>query len=278
MTSIEAAEKIEWPPVPGLPGVSVLHGRHSRRRWRIFHETYTLCILDDVSGGDIEWTYRARRHIAGGGELTLMEPGEIHANTRTHPPCSFRVVFVEPALAESAGLELGGVRRPHLRFAHVRHEALFAACARLHASIGSGSSLEQESHLASCLQLFFRDCTESGTPDPRQFSRASLLRTREFISANYCRTIRLEELARVAGLSRYHLVHAFAREFGLPPHAYQTRIQLERARKLIAAGVPPAIAAADVGFADQSHLTRHFRRVYGITPGHYARSRPRAGG
>jgi AraC-like DNA-binding protein len=71
-------------------------------------------------------------------------------------------------------------------------------------------------------------------------------------------------------VSRFHLVHAFTSEVGLPPHAYQIHLRIRRSRALLAAGMPLGGIAADLGFADQSHFGRHFRRVVGVTPGAYA--------
>ena len=82
--------------------------------------------------------------------------------------------------------------------------------------------------------------------------------------------ITLDELATVTGLSRFHVVRAFAAEFGMPPHTYLIQVRLAKAKKLLASRIPLAIVAVEVGFADQSHFTRHFMRTYGVTPAEYA--------
>jgi len=69
-----------------------------------------------------------------------------------------------------------------------------------------------------------------------------------------------------------HVVRAFTRRHGLPPHRYLTGRRIDRARRLLLAGMPAAEVASAVGFADQSHLTRHFRRMLATSPGAYARS------
>ena len=73
-------------------------------------------------------------------------------------------------------------------------------------------------------------------------------------------------------MSRFHLAHAFKREVGLPPHAYQTQLRVTRAMRMLARGVSISRAAYATGFAAQSHLHRHFLRLLGITPGRYATS------
>ncbi len=74
---------------------------------------------------------------------------------------------------------------------------------------------------------------------------------------------------RTLGASPTHLVRAFTRTFGVPPHAYLVGRQVDAARRLILDGVPPAEVAAATGFHDQPHLNRHFRRYVGTTPGRF---------
>jgi AraC-like DNA-binding protein len=82
----------------------------------------------------------------------------------------------------------------------------------------------------------------------------------------------LDELAAVAGATPFALLRAFQRAYGLPPHAYLVQLRVRRARELLERGVPPAVAAVSAGFCDQSHLSRHFRRIVGATPGLYQRA------
>ena len=79
----------------------------------------------------------------------------------------------------------------------------------------------------------------------------------------------LEQLSRLTGLSRYHLVRVFGESVGVPPHAYLRQVRVGRAKALLAAGCPVAEAAVATGFADQSHLHRWFKRLWGVTPGGY---------
>jgi AraC-like DNA-binding protein len=108
----------------------------------------------------------------------------------------------------------------------------------------------------------------SAAPKGRERNKMALVR--DYIAAHYTQDISINDLAAVSGLSRYHLMRSFAREYGLPPHAYINQLRLSAARKLMIAGHRPADAAASVGFYDQSHLARLFKRAYGITPGAYA--------
>jgi AraC-like DNA-binding protein len=96
-------------------------------------------------------------------------------------------------------------------------------------------------------------------------------RMRELLEESSADTIDLATLAREVGLSRFGALRAFKRQFGLPPHAYHLSMRLGLARRSLRRGLRPAEVAAEYGFVDQSHLTRHFRRVFGIPPAEYTR-------
>jgi AraC-like DNA-binding protein len=83
--------------------------------------------------------------------------------------------------------------------------------------------------------------------------------------------VTLQALARIAGLSAFHLCRVFRETVGMTPHAYQTHARVRRARSLLRAGLPITQAAAEAGFYDQAHLTRHFKRIVGLTPGRYVK-------
>ena len=101
---------------------------------------------------------------------------------------------------------------------------------------------------------------------PRQ---GTLLDVKHFIATHYAERITLEALAALVGLSVFRFITVFRRETGLPPHRYVCAVRVRAAQDLLRAGVPPAIAAIEVGFFDQSHLCRHFRAVCGMTPGQF---------
>ncbi|QNH01483.1 AraC family transcriptional regulator [Pseudomonas sediminis] len=95
------------------------------------------------------------------------------------------------------------------------------------------------------------------------------LRARDYLHAHFHQNIGLDELARACGVDRFRLSRAFKASFGIAPHGYLIQLRLVRARRLLALGTSPVDVASDLGFADQSHLGRWFRRANGVTPGAY---------
>jgi AraC-like DNA-binding protein/mannose-6-phosphate isomerase-like protein (cupin superfamily) len=77
------------------------------------------------------------------------------------------------------------------------------------------------------------------------------------------------DVASARGMSREGFIRWFHRNAGMTPHAYRVVRRLNRARALLATGAAPAAAAAEAGFADQSHMGRHFRLAFGATPAAY---------
>ena len=254
-----------------LEVAQVLRVDHEARRWRVYHETYAVCTVLEAEG-EAELTYRGKLHHAGAGHVLLMEPGEVHANTKITPPASFRVLFLPPALVARAAAELGlRAGAPHWRAFNVRHPLTFRTLARLHASLESSDMpLERESRFAECLRLLLHGYSERRARPRAHASHApGLARCREFIRAHYAEPLTLDALAAVASMSRYHLVRAFAQAFGLAPHRYQIHVRIEKARALLACGMRAAQVAHETGFADQSHFCRHFSEVCGVTPRQY---------
>jgi AraC-like DNA-binding protein len=95
-------------------------------------------------------------------------------------------------------------------------------------------------------------------------------RARDFIEAHYTDNVTLHQLSEVSGLSSFHLSRTFRDIMGVPPHLYLIQVRIERAKTLLTDGWPLAHVAAETGFTDQSHFTKRFKAVVGVTPGRYA--------
>ena len=103
-----------------------------------------------------------------------------------------------------------------------------------------------------------------------------LRRARKLLDEHFAETVSLDDLADHAGLSPLYLVRVFHGAFGMPPHEYQLNLRVQHACALLVARRPASEVAVTVGFSDLSHLTRHFKRLIGVPPGEFARTRARA--
>ncbi|WP_437547313.1 helix-turn-helix transcriptional regulator [Sorangium sp. So ce367] len=95
----------------------------------------------------------------------------------------------------------------------------------------------------------------------------------EYLRERLAESITLDDLAAHASLDKFHLCRAFRAQIGMPPHMYLTHLRVQRAQQLLTRGVRASELAPRVGFYDQSQLTRHFRRIVGVTPARYGNAR-----
>ena len=130
------------------------------------------------------------------------------------------------------------------------------------------ASVDHATATRSVLQQLLA-CSSPLAPD-RARRTSPLDRVRTYLKANVNEPVPGEDVARMSGLSVWQVVRAFHYDFGLPPHAYHLRVRLAAACELLTRGVAIARVANECGFADQSHMARHFKRVLGVSPGEFA--------
>lgn len=268
-----------WRP-PRLDEVELLHARYQRQNFsKHFHECFAVGV---IQSGVLKFDYRGDSLLAAPGEINLCLAGEAHNGQAAHETgWQYRMLYLgnhwlQGALAGSSGkAQKKTPSTPYFRSGVLKDPELAAELLDLHYSLepGRAGALERESRL---LKVLHRLVARHSHPRPPEGRTASCPRAvslaRDFLAANLTSNPSLSELGKVAGLSRFHLLRVFSREVGLTPHAFQVQLRLHKARALIRQGKPLAQAALASGFSDQSHFSRHFKRVYGLTPGQYQKS------
>lgn len=258
-----------------LPGTEVMAAYQSSQPWHMFHERYAFCVCRTAASGV---RYRGKDDFVNGGSVLVREPGETHYNTFVAKPAEFKTLFIEPTLFAEAARDLGRAGGLHFSPEPITQDPyLFRALDRLCASIVAGSEgLELQSLFATAVAAIALHAGREAAAAELRNSKLAVERAKAYLKERFNESVSLDELAAVSGVSRFHLVHAFTKEIGLPPHAYQMHIRVERARGLLQRGISATGAAASVGFADQSHFTRFFKRIMRVTPSDYARATGRA--
>jgi transcriptional regulator GlxA family with amidase domain len=182
------------------------------------------------------------------------------------------MLYPEVSLVQRATAEFMGQKQlPYFPNPVIQDQQLATQLRQLHIVIENSTSvLEREScFLWTIAQLVRRYGDRRPFLVPIRQEHQVVQRIQDYLRANYANSISLEQLAYIANLKPLRLLRSFRREVGLPPHAYLVQVRVTRAKAMLSLGVPIAQVAADTGFTDQSHLTRHFKRLVGVTPRQY---------
>ncbi|MGW0764686.1 AraC family transcriptional regulator [Streptomyces sp. NPDC002676] len=233
------------------------------------HEEFTIGVC--VGGSEVI-DYRGGHIRTGPGSIVVLDPGEMHTGGpgSAGDGYAYRALYADPALLTEG--TLGGL--PHFREPVLDDPELAAALRAAHTELSvCPDPLEAESRVPWLLTaLARRHSTARPAADRIPGAQAIALTVRDRLADELTAPPSLALLAADLGLSRYQLLRAFRTTLGIPPYAWLAQHRVARARGLLEAGLRPAEVATLVGFADQAHLTRWFRRVLGVTPAAYRNS------
>jgi AraC-like DNA-binding protein len=227
------------------------------------HEEYSI----GVSVGGVERIdYRGGAHYATPGTVALLEPGEPHTGEAAgRGGWSYDAAYLPPEVFGPAPPHFPEpvVTDPHAaRLLHHAYRALMRG----------DDPLEGEARLLDALGVVVeRHACGVGLVE-RGLGGRLVGRVMASLGDRITAPPSLGEIADELGQSRYQVLRAFREAVGMPPYAWLAQHRVQRARGLLRAGLRPAEVAGLVGFADQAHLTRWFRRVVGVTPAAYRNS------
>ena len=259
-----AGDWVRYWRADGLPVEAMQAHFTSHVYHRHSHESYSFGVTES---GAQAFSCRHGRHVSGTGMVMAFNPDDPHdGHAASDGGFTYRMVHVWPSLFGEAPLPL--FRAPVLD-----DPAAAAALRRLFAALtGAATALERHDRLARVCELLVRHASSPASASTAVHSLHIAETVRALIHDRATAEVTADDLGIAAGCSRYVAYRAFVTAYGLAPSDYQRQLRIRTARRLLASGVEPAAAAAEAGFADQAHLTRWFRRYYGITPAAYQRS------
>ncbi|WP_405676125.1 AraC family transcriptional regulator [Streptomyces sp. NBC_01511] len=277
MTS--SGERAAYWRVPGL-ALEAMGARFEHYAYPVHaHDTYSFGVTDD---GAQSFTCRGERHVSAAGLVMAFNPDDPHdGQSAVHHGYRYRMLHIGEDLVRDVLADAtpgpGHAELPLFDAPVVDDPALTRAVARLHSAVVKDASrLVVEERLTAAVLSLTREAATKPAPlptgrvgRPGRVDLASMRRARCLLRRRFAENISADELARVAGCSRFTLYRGFRAAYGFAPSDYQRDLRLRRARALLAEGVTPSTAAVEAGFADQAHLTRWFTRTYGVTPAAY---------
>ncbi|MCX5496407.1 AraC family transcriptional regulator [Kaistia dalseonensis] len=231
------------------------------------HETYAIGM---TMAGAQAFRYRGHERVSHVGESMVLHPDELHDGHSDMPDgFLYRMVYVEPWLIRDAAG--GATALPFVPDVVARDQALAAV---LEAAFDGFPEpldpLARDALVAALADILLRRGDAPVFMAPQAEPVARMARLRALLDAEYERAIASSDLEGIAELDRFEIARHFRRALGTSPHRYLIGRRLAAARLHIIAGEPLSAIAARVGFADQSHMTRHFKARFGMTPGRFA--------
>lgn len=237
------------------------------------HERFAIGVIE---AGGLAFRYRGEDVVAPAGWVNLAFPGEAHSGQATGPEgWTYRMFYLDPGhLTEIArDLDPAANEPPFIPAGVVWDPDLARRLSRLHRLCSDPHSepLERQSGLGLVLQYVIRRYSQTRPDRPPSRASTAVQLAKRIIEESCEEPVHLQQLAVSTGMNPYSLVRCFTKELGLPPHAYLVQVRVNHAAALLRQGAAPALAATESGFADQSHLNRHFLSRFGVTPGAYRR-------
>ncbi|WP_233802623.1 helix-turn-helix transcriptional regulator [Paraburkholderia sp. HP33-1] len=257
---------------PLLPGADLLtaeyHDHEFAPHW---HDAYTIPVI--VAGAEC-YRYLGENHVAEAGSVPIINPGELHTGSKAvEAGWRYRVMYAPIDFIRALADEIAGKPQALPWFEPgVIHDAdLATRLAHAHRLLEAGDdALAAEAGMLDALSTLLVRYAQTRPASTRVAADdARVARMQERLTGDLVEPVTLAEVAKAAGLSPFHAARLFAQSTGLPPHAWRNQVRLQRALAPLRAGVPVTEVAAASGFTDQSHFTRHFRRMFGVPPGQW---------
>jgi AraC-like DNA-binding protein len=231
------------------------------------HDTYAIGI---TSWGCQTFRYRGVQRYGLPGQCHILHPDELHdGRPATDAGFGYRIVHIDPFLIQQAlnGRPLPFVENPIVDLPPDEHRLLSQVCDLEHA-IDAIERVEVATFIADMLEGLSRRRPKA----VGLLAIESLIRVREAIAARPAIRYAVQELETIAGIDRWSLARQFRAAFGTSPSRFRTMRQLDEVRRLTNGGASLVDASMEAGFSDQSHMSRMFKRAFGMTPAQWSKA------
>lgn len=236
-----------------------------------FHDYYAIGFIER---GSRYLTCKNRAYIVRPGDIVLFNPGDNHTCEQiARQPLDYRCMNIKPdAMKKIAGEITGKEYLPYFTPNLLLNSELAPSLRDLHSMIlKEEKEFAKEENLLLFIEQLISECCEIAPRLPHETVSVQTRTICAYLEQNYMNAISLDELIAITGVSKYDLLRSFTRQRGISPYRYLETIRVHEAKKLLERGVPPADAAFQAGFCDQSHFTNFFKRFIGVTPKQYMR-------
>ncbi|WCE32229.1 AraC family transcriptional regulator [Vibrio sp. SCSIO 43137] len=272
MAKKKNAEQANFTVADEFGGLEILDAKYEKQNFSMHsHEGYTVGVIEK---GAQRFYRTGGHHIAPKDTIILVNADQVHSgHSASEGGWQYKAMYPLPEQFEGITRELNlpNYGAPYFSQPVVNDPELANQLRLVFDTLeNSDNRLLRETLLyRTFVKLIAKHGKSSLTVKDARHPKRQTHLVKEFLDDFPQTDVSLDDLAKLANLSPYHLVRSFQKEYGLPPHAYQIQSRLRLARKLLKQGHSISDTAQESGFHDQSHFHRHFKRAMGFTPGQY---------
>ena len=248
--------------------VELLAGSFSTRSFAPhFHECYSLILVEE---GAADYSYKDHGYKVGGGKLLILNPYDVHTGKAINgSQWKFRSMYLPIAMMESQTKVEGKVESLSWKDRIIKHPQIIQRFVGLHNKLmDEQEGIALETDLLGFVEEL-REVSFDSFEDVSDHRNVPLLAIRDYLHAHFDEQVQLQDLERVSGWTKFHLIHRFTRCYGLSPHKYMLNLRIAAAKRLLKKRISATEVAYQTGFFDQSHFIRTFKGMTGITPKAY---------
>lgn len=236
-----------------------------------FHEYYVIGFIEE---GQRYLVCKGEEYIINPGDLLLFNPYDTHSCEQIDgKTLDYRCINVKPEVMKKAVLEINGNENiPCFKQNVLYHSEIVSSLRELHVKISQNESeFKKEELFLYLLEELIQKHSDLTILSPASETTHEIKTVCNYLEENYAKTITLNDLSNLTEWSKYHLLRSFTKQKGISPYSYLETIRVNHAKKLLEQGVKPIEVTFLTGFSDQSHLTKFFKKLVGLTPKQYMR-------
>lgn len=236
-----------------------------------FHDYYVIGFIEK---GQRYLLCKNQEYIINPGDITIFNPRDTHTCEQADgKTLDYRCINIQPDIMRQTVFEITGREYlPSFTQAVLYHSELAASLRELHLRISEEETdFKKDELFLFLIEQLIQEYSDTAPVHFVQEPASEIKTVCDYLESNYTKTITLDGLSALAGLSKYHFLRSFTKQKGISPYSYLETIRIGNAKKLLEQGIPPIEVAFQTGFSDQSHFSKFFKKLIGLTPRQYMR-------
>ena len=234
-----------------------------------FHDYYVIGFIED---GQRYLSCKNKSYNVGSGDLTIFNPNDNHTCAQIdNRTLDYRCINIQIDIMKKITFEITNKEYiPYFTENVLFNNELVTPLQELHRMIiHEEQDFKKEETFFFIMEQLITEYSEGSSLVNLQESNTEMDNICEYLRNNYMKSITLNDLSELTGISKYHLLRSFTKQKGISPYSYLEAIRINEAKRFLEQGISPMEVALKTGFTDQSHFTNFFKKFIGLTPKQY---------